>query len=106
MKANCVRRREGGDEPHPIGTVAINRALQQLAVFSPRTATIFTSFHPGRPLVQLFPARDEEQRRHRLVLDVMEHPVLPAPLAHHRHRGDGDFISLAQKVQKTGAIIG
>jgi hypothetical protein len=86
-----------------IGTVAINRAYNNWQYF----ASYRHDFHEHSiDLVQLFPRGMKNGADIRLVLDVMEDIQFFPHLSHIIVvGGDSDFISLAQKVQKTGRTI-
>ncbi len=86
-----------------IGTVAINRAYNNWQYF----ASYRHDFHEHSiDLVQLFPRGMKNGADIRLVLDVMEDIQFFPHLSHIVVvGGDSDFISLAQKVQKTGRTI-
>jgi hypothetical protein len=86
-----------------IGTVAINRAYNNWQYF----AAYRHDFHEHSiDLVQLFPRGMKNGADIRLVLDVMEDIQFFPHLSHIIVvGGDSDFISLAQKVQKTGRTI-
>lgn len=86
-----------------IGTVAINRAYNNWQYF----ASYRHDFHEHSiDLVQLFPRGMKNGADIRLVLDVMEDIQFFPHLSHVIVvGGDSDFISLAQKVQKTGRTI-